>query len=362
MSNDGRETTFSFKDLLIDFNKIGGYYNLYNDGLAIQIKELKLLGENPKEANKVYEQEKIYIYKKWSFSVSFLQMLNAWQWFFAGILLRRNSYLIAQANQMYYYAIYFSYGSFLSAHFKGKYTLADLPKLHKDKKMINKNNEINEKVENEILRVLKANGRDTESHVSSSHEHQNIEQVLEPARREVWLVINKTDETYIYVKKKYAGKEHEHRANWYYGVFNSWESKINILYPDVRCFNESDDDKTFHSDDRNEFTYRIEHMADELCSLDEDSALTNEGIICLWQRKSSDLAEMYSKEFWVLQHIKVVVDLHTKLLEGYIKESPYTEVQKHLLKNLCEHHKRTGLVEVLKVAMPTILGKIGIEL
>lgn len=328
MSNDGRETTFSFKYLLSDFNKIGGYYNLYNNDLAIYLKELNLLGEDPEEANKVDDQEKIHIYKKWSFTVSFLQMLNAWQWLFAGILLRRNSYLIAQSLQMYYYAIYFSYGSFLSAHFKGKYTLADVPKQHKDKKRKNNNNDITDKVEKELLRVLKANGRDTESNVSSSHDHQNIEQVLEPARREIWLVVNKTDKNYIYVAtRKEAGKEHERRARWYYGVFNTWESKINILYPDVRCFNEGDDDKTFHSDERNEFTYRIEHMADELCSLDENSALTNEGIICLWRRNSSALADMFSKEFWVLQHIKVVVDLHTKLLEGYIKESPYTEVQ-----------------------------------
>ncbi|MBD2131182.1 hypothetical protein H6F47_01570 [Sphaerospermopsis sp. FACHB-1094] len=119
MSNDGRETTFTFKRLSSEFNNLEGYYNLYNDRLASQLKELNLLGGDRTAENKVYDQAKIVIYKKWSFTVSFLQMLNAWQWFFAGILLERNSYLTTQAMQMYYYTIFFSCGSFLSAHFRG---------------------------------------------------------------------------------------------------------------------------------------------------------------------------------------------------------------------------------------------------
>ncbi|MDB9310185.1 hypothetical protein PN471_16400 [Aphanizomenon sp. CS-733/32] len=362
MSNDGRETTFTFKRLSSEFNNLEGYYNLYNDRLASQLKELNLLGGDRTAENKVYDQAKIFIYKKWSFTVSFLQMLNAWQWFFAGILLERNSYLTTQAMQMYYYTIFFSCGSFLSAHFKGNYTLADIKTL-KEANIKNQNNEITKKVRNETLRVLELMGQDTESYLSSINDNQNIEEIMESARREVWLVDDETDGNYIYVAKrnKKKGGEHEVRAKWYYDVFNGWESKVKILYPDVRCFNENEDDKKFHSDRRNMFTYSIQMMADELCSLDEDIRLTNEQIICLWQRKSSDLTNRYPEAFWALEHIKVVVDLHTKLLEGYNKDdSPYTEVQEHLLKNLCEHHKRTGLVEVLKVAMPTILEKIGI--
>jgi len=366
MSNNGRETTFLFQRLLDEFNDIEGYYNLYNDALASQLKELNLLGITKTEENKVDDIEKIAIYKKWSFSVSFLQMLNAWQWFFAGILLQRNSYLTTQAMQMYYYAIFFSCGSFLSAHFKGNYTVADLPQQPRDKNRKNTNNEFAEQVHNEILRALKANGQDTESYLSSIHDNQNIEEILESARREVWLVDDKKDDNYnynyIYVakKKEKNGGEHEVRSRWYYNVFqDSWEKSIKISYPEVRNFKKNDYN-TLHSDRRNMFTYSIQMMADELCSLDQDSALKNDGIICLWQRKSSDLANICPEAFWALQHIKVVVDLHTKLLEGYKKKSPYTEVQEHLLRNLCEHHKRTGLVEVLKLAMPTILEKIGI--
>jgi hypothetical protein len=362
MSNDCRETTFEFKKLSHEFNKLEGYYNLYNNELASQLKELKLLGQTVTAENKVDDQEKIAIYKKWSFTVSFLQMLNAWQWFFAGILLERNSYLTTQAMQMYYYAIFFSYGSFLSAHFKGKYTVADIPTQKKGTNIKNQNNEITKKVRDETLRVLQLMGQDTKNYSALINDNQNIEETLKSARREVWLVDDETDRNYIYIAKKKEQQEHEIRAKWYYGVFTGWEKKTDISYPDVRSFKENDDYKKFHSDMRNMFTYSIEMMADELCSLDEYTALTNEGIICLWQRKSCDLTNRYAEAFWALEHIKVVVDLHTKLLEGYNKDSPYTEVQEHLLKNLCEHHTRTSLVEVLKVAMPKILSKIGIEI
>ncbi|MFN5990992.1 MAG: hypothetical protein ACK6A9_19065 [Dolichospermum sp.] len=348
MSNNDRETTFSFKRLLSEFNELEGYYNLNNDQLASQLKELNLLGVNVNAENKVDDPDTIAIYKKWSFTVSFLQMLNAWQWFFAGILLERNSYLTTQAMQMYYYAIFFSYGSFLSAHFKGHYTVKDELKTTKNKKI--KNNEIFQKFGNETARALMANVED-----------KDMEEIIVSSRRYVWLVDNPRDGKYIYVKAKNEerGGEHERRSKWYYGVFTSWESKINISYPEVRYFKE-DDYNTLHPKNRNMYTYSIQHMVDELYYEDEDTALNNEGIICLWQRKSNGLSEAFSTEFWTLQHIKVVVDLHTKLLEKYNKDSPYTEQQEHLLRNLCEHHKRTGLVEVLKVAMPTILEKIGI--
>lgn len=361
-SNDYRETTFTFKKLSSEFNELRGYYNLNNNDFASQLKLLKLLGEEPEKENKVDNQEIIAIYNKWSFTVSFLQMLNAWQWFFAGILLERNSYLTTQAMQMYYYAIFFSYGSFLSAHFKGNYTIADIEKLKKANK--NKNNAITKKVRDETLRVLELMGQNTESYLLSINDNQNIEEIIESARREIWLVENKTDGNYIYVadKERKKGGEHEVRAIWYYSVFKGWESNINISYPDVRCFNENDNSKKFHSDMRNRFTYSIQMMTDELCNynLSEDRGLTNDGIICLWQRESVDLTTRCPEAFWALEHIKVVVDLHTKLLKEYKKDSPYTEEQENLLKNLCEHHKKTGLIEVLKVVMPTILQKVGI--
>lgn len=362
-SNDYRETTFEFSRLLSEFNKLEGYYNLSNDILASELKELNLLGENLEAENKVYDPKKIYIYKKWSFTFSFMQMLNAWQWFFAGIVLQRNSHLKSQAMQMYYYSIFFAYGSFLSAHFKGHYTLADVPKKQQNKNSNNTNNEFIEKLNNKILRALKANGIDRRDMESS--DSQNIEKKLESARRYIWLAGNQKTGNYIYVqaKKEHKGGEHERRAEWYYQVFNTWENKIKIFYPEVRSFKENHDNK-FHTENRNRYTYSIQYMVDELYEEYKNSALTNKGIICLWQRKSDDLTKdlsnTYSLEFWALQHIKVVVDLHTKLLEGYTKGSPYTQEQERLLIILCEHHEKTGLLEVLKVAMPTILEKIGI--
>ncbi|MDM9583295.1 hypothetical protein [Nostoc sp. GT001] len=358
-----QEKILTFKTLLRDFNEVKGYYNLNNDELASQLQQMKLLGENYDAVeNKIFDEEIIAAYKKWSFTVSFLQMINAWQWFFAGILLGRQSYLTTQVMQMYYYAIFFSYGSFLSAQFKGNYTLTERVKHEKIK---NKNIKILEKVRNEILKVLNKNTGDDllADSVKSTFDNQGVEEIREAVRRDVWFVENKEYGNYIHIKdNRKSGKgEHERRSILFYRVFGSWDSQkwLNISYPDIRSF--KDDDK-FHSNMRNNLTYSIKMMADELYyDISQiDIGLTNEMIVGLWQRESPDLVKTYPEEFWALEHIKIVVDLHTKLLERYENKSPYTDEQVFLLKNICEHHRNTGLAEVLKVAMPSILKKIGI--
>ena len=74
MSNNDREKTFSFNQLLREFNQLEGYCNLNNDELASQLKKLNLLEENVNAENKIHDPETIAIYKQWSFTVSFLQM------------------------------------------------------------------------------------------------------------------------------------------------------------------------------------------------------------------------------------------------------------------------------------------------
>ena len=80
MSNNDREKTFSFNQLLREFNQLEGYCNLNNDELASQLKKLNLLEENVNAENKIHDPETIAIYKQWSFTVSFLQMLNWKYW------------------------------------------------------------------------------------------------------------------------------------------------------------------------------------------------------------------------------------------------------------------------------------------
>src|SRR5690242_5878247 len=113
-----RSHTFDFQSLLSTFNNENGYYDLSNSDIAYTLKNLNLLEEDNRK-----DENCIKIYKRWSFTASFLQMLNAWQWFFSGILLGRQANLPAQTMQMNYYSIFFSYGSFLSAQFKGHYTV-----------------------------------------------------------------------------------------------------------------------------------------------------------------------------------------------------------------------------------------------
>jgi hypothetical protein len=83
--------------------------------------------------------------------------------------------------QMYYYSIFFAYGSFLSAHFKGNYTVADLLKPTKNQTTNKMNNRSGEKIKNEMLRLKGLGVIDTESYLLSINNIQNQE-MLEPAR------------------------------------------------------------------------------------------------------------------------------------------------------------------------------------
>lgn len=302
MSGD-RTTALSFKLLSESFNELEGYYNLANSDLGVALESWDLLEEEHRKNDAV-----ITNYKRWSFTASFLQLINAWQWFFSGVLLGRQAYLPAQTMQMYYYSIFFSYGSFLSAHFKGHYTL---------------------KTEIEDMKVRKT-------------------------RKEVWLNQKNNGKSYIEIKDKGRGGEHEIRANWFYAVFRNWDFKSS--HPDVFSF---DSDTDFHSRFRNIFTYSLSDITEELYTTPaQRSAPPNEILISLWNREA-EWVDYYPEEFWALEHIKVIVDLHTRLLEGYEEISPYKQQQIWLVENLCAHHANTGLIEVVREAMPTILRRMG---
>ena len=293
-----RTTTFSFELLSQKFNELEGYYNISNFELGKALESWNLSDQEHRQNDEI-----IANYLKWSFTASFLQLINALQWFLSGILLGRQAFLPAQTMQMYYYSIFFSYGSFLSAQFKGHYTI---------------------KEEFQGTRVQKT-------------------------RREVWLEEN-NNEICLEIKNKGKGGEHEIRANWFYEVFKDWDFKDS--YPNVSCF---DDDTGFHSRFRNKYTYALDNIAEELYTVpDGRSSPSNEILIALWNR-DTECAESYPEEFWALENIKIVVDLHTKFLVKYDKSPPYKQAQNQLVKSLCTHHTNTELVEVLREIMPTIL-------
>lgn len=104
-----RTITFHFKSLLKSFNELHGYYNLANSDLGNLLEQCNLLEESNRDDDTTVE-----IYQKWSFTVSFLQLVNAWQWFFSGILLGRQACLPSQIIQMYYFNIFFLWSFFVS--------------------------------------------------------------------------------------------------------------------------------------------------------------------------------------------------------------------------------------------------------
>ena len=208
---------------------------------------------------------------------------------------------------MYYYSIFFSEKSFLAGHFKGAYTVA---------------------VAVEDAQVSKT-------------------------RMRVWL--GKENGENSIVLAKIRGAEHRTTAKWFYEVFEQWD--LRQRHPGVSPFV---DDQDFHVSSRNMYTYSLGDIADELAYSDPDNCPappTNEVLFSLWRRQDWD--EYYPEEFWALEHLKVALDLHVQLLNRFTGVSPYTSYQANMVRNLYEHHRRTGLSGFLDDALGPILDHVG---
>lgn len=283
-----RTKPISFATLSQFFRQVGGYYNMGNEELDRALLQWDLLDD----ANRRDEQI-VWSFLKWSLTASFLQMMNALEWFAAGIVLKRSSYLPAQMMQSYYYSIYFSYGSFLALQGKGHYTVR-----------------------------LERNG---------AHEPK-------PARRELWF--EEDPALVIGIKQMGGGGEHVARANWYYHVFKSWDMRES--HPAIQLF---EDDAMFHTGFRNMFTYQLSEMADELHHDDTDDPITDEILLRLWNQ-DSELVGYFPEEFWPLAHFKAAFVTHCKLVNEFSEGNPFTHVQEYLLCALISRHRQSGLADV----------------
>lgn len=289
--NEYRTYPFSSQELYKTFHTLGGYIDIDNQGLAMTLRELNLLHSETNRKNK----ENLKIYQQWSFTASFLQMINAWQWFFSGVLLGRQAYLPSQTIQMYYYSIFFCYGAFLSAHFKGYYTV--------------------------------------------DYDESNKRQ-----RREVWITKEKhNNNQYIEINKQSRGGEHKNRAEWFHQVFKKWELSNN--YPDILDERNMPD---VHSNFRNLTTYSLDNLAEELYYSEKERSapISNEILIELWQ-KNPKYIEQFPEEFHSLEYLRVIVDLHTKVLK-----SKCNGHQRQLLDTMYTHLSETGLDEFFREVMP----------
>lgn len=302
MCND-RTKTFDFNMLSSLFNKFNGYYDAVNEQLFGTLVHWDLIDEKNRNDEAI-----VYGFMKWSFTVSFLKLINSFQWFLAGVLLERTAVFPAQVMQMYYYSIFFSYGSFLSGQGKGHYTIK---------------------------------------------EETNASGEIIPTRREVWLELE--NPPFLCIKEKGRGGEHEIRANWFYEVFRNWEFRDS--YPTVLLF---ESDRRFHTGFRNMFTYSLADMAEELFEAPDprSNMPSNEILLDLWNHSDEALIDYFPDEYWALEHIKPSLDFHVKLLDGFESESPLKGAQTRIVEGLLSHHEKTGLLDFLQVALQPILSHI----
>lgn len=277
------------------FNELSGFYDWGNQELVRSLLHWNLLEEKNRTDEKL-----AYSFLKWSFTVSYLELINALQWFSAGLFLDRKAYLPAQTMQMYYYSIFFSCGSFLAAHGKGHYTVK------------------------EELR-------------------DNLEKTK--VRKEVWF--ENQEPPYLCLAKG-RGREHESRANWFYEVLKSWDKKG---YHQPALLFEKDRD--YHTGWRNLTTYSLSTMAEELHHNAEHHAKVPDVdmLLKLWNRDEM-LMDYFPEEFWVFEHLKVPLGLHVRLLENYKGDTPFTQAQTYITETLLFRHNKTGikvfLIEILK--------------
>ena len=71
---DGKNDCFSLQEISDFFKGLEGYYNYSNDDLARALISLKLLREENRK-----KEDNVLTFLKWSLTVSFLYMVNAWQ-------------------------------------------------------------------------------------------------------------------------------------------------------------------------------------------------------------------------------------------------------------------------------------------
>lgn len=290
-----------YNDQATIFEKTCAYLDLNNDGLANMAVHWNLLDSKNLQDNSI-----ISSYLPWSYTVSFLYMVNAWQWFFSGVLLSRQTYLPAQILQTWYYSKFFASLSFLASHFKGIYTV-----------------EIKERNDPNVI----------------GHSR---------TRRAIWFENSDPKKNCLALDNiQPRGGQHEIIAYWFYEVFNNWDKKHE--YPDVAAFI---NDRKFHTYFRNLYTYSLADIAEELFSSDNQLHLDNDLIIELWKRNVKAV-EIFPDAFWTIEHLKLVTNLHVQFIAT--KDKPLKNSQNLLLQGLYRLHKKTTLDNILNVVFKGIV-------
>jgi hypothetical protein len=287
------------------FNELKGFYNWGNQELQGSLWRWNFLEEQHRT-----DEQLAYSFLKWSFTVSYLELINALQWLSAGVLLYRKAYLPAQTMQMYYYSIFFSYGSFLAAHGKGLYTVKE---------------ELREHFE------------------------------TTPDRRVIWF--EDQEPAYLCLADRPRSNEHKSRANWFYEILKGWDKKD--AHQPVLLFQ---NDRDYHTGERNQYTYSLFTMADELHhnASHHTNLPTVDELIRLWNRDESVIDDL-PEEFWAFEHLKVPLALHIRLLDNYKGDSPFTQAQTYITETLLSRHKETGIKSVLIEILKPILERMNIN-
>jgi hypothetical protein len=199
--------------------------------------------------------------------------------------------------QMYYYSIFFSYGSFLAGHGKGHYTIKE--------------------------------ERGASNNITST-------------RREVWFEPTIPPRICLL---GCGGGEHKRRAKWFYEVFRNWEFKDN--FHSISLFER---DRTFHTGFRNMFTYKLSEMANELYGTPNlnQNMPSNEVLLALWNYQDENLPDYLPEEFWALEHLKPALNLHVELLQNYEGDNLCVGAQSMLVDQLISHHTETGVFDFLQ--------------
>lgn len=286
---DSRNAPIPFVDPTQLFQELGGYYEMGNQDLAGSLERWELL----EDANR-NNPERARNFLRWSITASFLHLANALQWFVAGLLLERASYLPAQTMQQEYYSIFFSYGSFLALHGKGHFT-----------------------VRTDVV------GDD-----------------IRPRRRDLWFDQGALPS--VKIREKGEGGEHELRAHWFYEAFRSWEERDR--YPAVLMFV---DDRAYHTGFRNLFTYSLSQMAEELHHNSSTGPVSSEILLRLW-KGDRELPDYFPEEFWALEHLRPSLDMHSRLISDFRGGDPLTRVQKYIIRQLIQRHEADGMDNLLR--------------
>lgn len=294
----------SKNERLAIFEKAGGFVNLNPE----DIYKILVLGNWPK-GNGAIVDDKNFLITRTIFTISFYHLLNSLQYFMSYVFLGSTSPYNNQSLLLWYYSIFYSQLGFIESNLK--------------------------------------------SFINISHRWDEKEGDL-VIRRKIWYIKQTIP---AYSLNEVRGQQHELITTWFFNLLST--RVFRGQNPTLEQF--IADDKTYFTDFRIRFNYRLDAQLDEIYYTPEHFGIRklntrkylNDILNLLHKTFEDDLDNYLPEEVWAIEHLRTLRDTLLPLLKSL--NAP-KEIKGHVAR-LVEFHKydpyKQFIYDFLKPIMDT---------